>query len=124
MIDLQHIIQSKRELLGRETYSRTPINYSEGMSEDQKDRYIQYLAEQHQEDELTKKAMQLVLEDFVTRQKELKEQMASLMSEQSAIKAELVEERNKRKLANARRSPFRRSLIMRTRNVLVREGSG
>ena len=45
MIDLQHIIQSKRELLGRETYSRTPINYSEGMAEDQKDRYIQYLAE-------------------------------------------------------------------------------
>ena len=33
--------------LSRETYSRNPINYSEGMADDQKDRFIQYLAEQH-----------------------------------------------------------------------------
>ena len=39
MIELQHIIETKRELLSRETYSRNPINYSEGMAEDQKDRY-------------------------------------------------------------------------------------
>ena len=58
MIGLQHIIDSKRELLSRETYSRNPINYSEGMADDQKDRFIQYLAEQHQEDELTIKAHQ------------------------------------------------------------------
>ena len=64
MIELQHIIDSKRELLSRETYSRNPINYSEGMADDQKNRFIQYLAEQHQEDELTIKAMKLVLEDF------------------------------------------------------------
>ena len=48
MIDLQDIITTKRELLSRETYSRNPINYSAGMAEDQKDRYIQYLAEQNQ----------------------------------------------------------------------------
>lgn len=36
MIELQHIIETKRELLSRETYSRHPINYSEGMAEDQK----------------------------------------------------------------------------------------
>ena len=42
MIDLQDIITTKRELLSRETYSRNPINYSAGMAEDQKDRYIQY----------------------------------------------------------------------------------
>ena len=51
MIELQHIIETKRELLSRETCSRNPINYSEGMADDQKDRFIQYLAEQHQEDE-------------------------------------------------------------------------
>ncbi len=45
MIELQDIIKTKRELLRRETYSRIPINYSEGMADDQKDRYIQYLAE-------------------------------------------------------------------------------
>ncbi len=36
MIDLQDIITTKRELLSRETYSRTPINYSEDMAADQK----------------------------------------------------------------------------------------
>ena len=35
--------------MSRETYSRNPINYSEGMANDQKDRFIQYLTEQHQE---------------------------------------------------------------------------
>lgn len=62
MIELQHIIESKRELLSRETYSRTPVNYSEGMADDQKGRYFQYLADQHLEALLTQKAMQLVLE--------------------------------------------------------------
>ena len=76
MIELQHIIESKREVLSRETYSRTPINYSEGMSDDQKDRFIQYLAEQHQEDELTKRAMQQVLEDFMSNQKLMDEKLA------------------------------------------------
>ena len=50
------------------------------MAEDQKDRYIQYLAEQHQ------KAVQLVLEDFMAKQKELKEQIAAVQSEQSELK--------------------------------------
>ena len=72
MIELQHIIDSKRELLRRETYSRNPINYSEGMAEDQKDRYIQYLAEQNQDLRLTNDAMKLVLEDFMVQMKELK----------------------------------------------------
>lgn len=49
------------------------------MEDDQKDRYIQYLAEQHQEDELTKRAMELlVLEDFMALMKELKKQMSSM----------------------------------------------
>ena len=60
MIDLQDIITTKRELLSRETYSRNPINYSAGMAEDQKDRYIQYLAEQNQDLRLTGDAMRLV----------------------------------------------------------------
>ena len=61
MIDLQDIIKTKRELLSRETYSRNPINYSAGMAEDQKDRYIQYLAEQNQDLRLTGDAMKLCL---------------------------------------------------------------
>ena len=45
MKSLQHIIHMKRELLARETFSRQTVNYSEDMSADQKDRYIQYLVD-------------------------------------------------------------------------------
>ena len=71
MIDLQDIITTKRELLSRETYSRSPINYSAGMAEDQKERYIQYFAEQNQDLRLTSDAMKLVLEDFMAQMKDL-----------------------------------------------------
>ena len=65
MIDLQDIITTKRELLSRATCSLSPINYSAGMAEDQKERYIQYLSEQNQDLRLTSDAMKLVLEDFI-----------------------------------------------------------
>ena len=62
------------------------------MADDQKDRFIQYLAEQHQEDELTKRAMELVLEDFMAEMKELKNQMASMQSKQSDLENQLSED--------------------------------
>lgn len=99
MIELQHIIDSKRELLSRETYSRNPVNYSEGMAEDQKDRYIQYLAEQNQDLRLTSDAMKLVLEDFMAKMKGLEEQMASMQSKQSDLENRLSEEHKLRKSA-------------------------
>ena len=99
MIELQHIIDSKRELLSRETYSRNPINYSEGMADDQKDRFIRYLAEQHQEDELTIKAMKLVLEDFMDKMKGLEDQVSSMQSKQSDLENRLSEERKLRQSA-------------------------
>ena len=82
MIELRHIIDLKMEVLRRETFSRTPVNYSEGMAEDHKDRFIQYLAEQYQEEQLTRKAVELVLEDFMEKQKSLEEQMASWWAQQ------------------------------------------
>ena len=63
------------------------------MAEDQKDRYIQYLAEENQDLKLTEKAMLFVLEDFMVRQKELEERMSAFMFEQASIKEELLEER-------------------------------
>ena len=110
MIELQHIIDLKKEVLSRETYSRNPINYSEGMADDQKDRFIQYLAEQHQEDELTKRAMELVLEDFMAEMKELKNQMASMQSKQSDLENQLSEERKLRKSAE-RKAKFLREKL-------------
>ena len=80
------------------------------MADDQKDRFIQYLAEQHREDELTRKAMELVLEDFMARQKELDEKMSVLMSEHSSMKAELLEERKLRKAAERENRSLRERL--------------
>ena len=99
MIDLQDIIKTKRELLSRETYSRNPINYSAGMAEDQKDRYIQYLAEQNQDLRLTGDAMKLVLEDFMAQMKELKAQMSSMQSKHVDLENRLSEEHKLRKSA-------------------------
>ena len=69
------------------------------MAEDQKDRYIQYLAEQNQEDELTKRAMELVLEDFMAEMKELKDQMSSMQSKHADLENRFSEEHNLRKSA-------------------------
>ena len=110
MIGLQHIIDLKKELLSRETYSRNPINYSDGMADDQKDRFIQYLAEQHQEDELTKRAMELVLEDFMAQMKELNEQMSSMQSKQSDLENQLSEERKLRKSAERKAKSLQEKL--------------
>lgn len=80
---------------------------------DQKDHFIQYLAERHQEELLTRKAMEFVLEDFMERQKSLEEQMASLRVQQQdqaaqcralqarhkELERELAEERDRRQSA-------------------------
>ena len=99
MLELQDIITTKRELLSRATYSRNPINYSAGMAEDQKDRYIQYLAEQNQDLRLTGDAMRLVLEDFMAQMKELKDQMSSMQSKHVDLENRLSEEHKLRKSA-------------------------
>ena len=99
MIDLQDIITTKRELLSRETYSRNPINYSAGMAEDQKERYIQYLAEQNQDLRLTSDAMKLVLEDFMAQMKDLKDQVSSMQSKHADLENRLSEEHKLRKSA-------------------------
>ena len=99
MIDLQDIITTKRELLSRATCSLSPINYSAGMAEDQKDRYIQYLAEQNQDLRLTSDAMKLVLEDFMAQMKDLKAQVSSMESKHADLENRLSEEHKLRKSA-------------------------
>ena len=61
------------------------------MAENQKDRYIQYLAEQNQDLRLTSDAMELVLEDFMAEMKELKAQMVVFESNQADLQKELSE---------------------------------
>ena len=119
MIDLQDIITTKRELLSRETYSRSPINYSAGMAEDQKERYIQYFAEQNQDLRLTSDAMKLVLEDFMAQMKDLKDQVSSMESKHADLENRLSEEHKLLKSAERKINHFRKDLIMPIRNVLV-----
>ena len=69
------------------------------MAEDQKDRYIQYLAEQNQDLRLTSDAMKLVLEDFMAQMKELKDQMLSIQSKHADLESRLSEEHKLRKSA-------------------------
>ena len=111
MIELQHIIDLKKEALSRATYSRNPINYSEGMADDQKDRYIQYLAGQNQDLRLTSDAMKLVLEDFMAQMRELNGRMASTMqSKQSDLEHQLSAERKLRKSAERKAKSLREKL--------------
>ena len=87
------------------------------MADDQKDRFIQYLAEQHQEDELTIKAMKLVLEDFMVQMKELKDQMASMQSK-PIWKTGCQKSVSFANRLNVRQSPSGKNLILPIRNVL------
>ena len=100
--ELQHIIDSKRELLRRETVLRSPINYGAAMPSDQKDRYIRYLIEQHEEKDLELRAMKLAVEEFQSIHDGVAESLARLEKEMKEIRSELSSERNKRKVAEAR----------------------
>lgn len=106
MENIRYIIEQKRELIARETFSRPAFDCSEGMSEDRKGRYISYLVDRVNETELDKKAMELVLEDFLNTQKEMKEELAEMRKRQEQIdsglemsNSKLNEEIKKRKKA-------------------------
>ena len=99
MVKLSEIVNQKRELLMRDTFSRPAINRSEDMSESQKDRYIDYLADRVTTLDLDKRAMELVLEDFLKAQQQMLEKIASLESGQKALQNSLDEETRKRKAA-------------------------
>ena len=69
------------------------------MSEDQKDRYIDYLADRVTNLDLDNRAMGLVLEDFLKAQQQMQEEMAVLRSCQEKLQSLLDEETRKRKSA-------------------------
>ena len=69
------------------------------MAEDQKERYIQYFAEQNQNLRLTSDAMKLVLEDFMAQMKDLKAQVSSMESKHADLENRLSEEHKLRKSA-------------------------
>lgn len=112
MDKLQHIIEQKRELLARETFSRPVINYGEDLSMDEKDRYIHYLVDKYNDADLDRRAMMAVLEDFKTEQKALEERFSKLESRQSSVDTELAKTKSvladERKRRQAAESEARR----------------
>ena len=99
MNNLSEIVNQKRELLMRDTFSRPALNRSEDMSENQKDRFIDYLADRVTNLDLDKRAMELVLEDFLKTQQEMQKSMAALQADQQKLLSRLDEETRKRKAA-------------------------
>lgn len=116
MDDLQHIIKQKRELLSRDTFSRAAFDSSEGMSENQKDRYISYLVDRVNEMDLDKRAMELVLEDFLKAKKEMQEELSVMKKRQEQLDSKLDTETKKRKKAEQRVEQMENQLAFARKN--------
>ena len=78
-----------------------------------KDKHIQQLLEQHEEDMLTIRAIQLVMEDFMAKQKELEQKMADLIKNHDALNKQceqLQAEREKRMAAEIKIQQLQKEL--------------
>ena len=78
MDELQYFIEQKIELLARESNLCPALDYSEGMEADEQKRYINYLADRVNADDLEKRAMKLVLQDSLDKQKEYDVRLSKL----------------------------------------------
>ena len=102
MKELQHIIEQKQELLARESISRPALDYSEGMTAEEQKRYINYLVERVREADLGLRARDLVLQDFLDKQKEYDERISKLddvLSRIDSLESSLKDSERKRKAA-------------------------
>ena len=91
--ELRQFIVQKRELLSRETFSRRAFNRCENMSDEMKNRYVEYLIERLENAELDNRAMKLVLEDL-TKELSRSNRMLEKLNESQSL---LEEERKSRK---------------------------
>ena len=100
MDGLLHIIKQKQALLAREMTSCPALDYSEDMTADEQKRYINYLAERVRQDDLEKRAMRLVMQDFLDQKKEDEERLSKLdevLSRIDLLESELREKDRKLK---------------------------
>lgn len=112
--ELRQLIVQKRELLARETFSRRAFNRCENMSDEMKNRYVEYLIERLENTELDNCAMKLVLEDLtkeLSRSNQMLEKLndlQSLLEEERESRKSLEQENIKLKeqLKSARKNRF------------------
>ena len=119
MDELQHIIEQKQELLARETISRPALDYSEGMTAEEQKRYINYLAERVREADLGLRARDLVLQDFLDKQKEYDERLSKLddvLSRIDSLESSLKDSERKRKAAERKVDDLKAKLKFANKN--------
>ena len=119
MDELQHIIEQKQELLARESISRPALDYSEGMTAEEQKRYINYLAERVREADLGLHARDLVLQDFLDKQKEYEERLSKLdvvLSDVEDLKKCLSSEVKRRKAAERKAADLEAKLKFANKN--------
>lgn len=112
-------------MLARGNTPRPAVNYTEGMSSDQKDRFIEYLIEQNESLKLDLRAMHAVLEDMKdelakSNDSLLKsnEVLAGLQSEISSLRSELQQERKGRKVLERENLRLTEKLAFANKNRL------
>lgn len=101
------------------------VNYTEDMSSDQKDRFIEYLIEQNESQKLDLRAMHAVLEDMKdelakSNDSLLKsnEVLAGLQSEISSLRFEFQQEREERKVLERENLHLEKQLDLINKNHL------
>ena len=119
MDELQHIIGQKQALLVREEVSFRALDYSEGMTSEEQKRYINYLAERVRKDDLEKRAMKLVLQDFLDKQKEYEgrlSQLDAVLSRVDSLEEALAEKGRKLEAAERKVSDLTAKLKFANKN--------
>lgn len=93
------------------------------MSSDQKDRFVEYLIEQNEDQKLTIRAMQAVLEDFRKEQEgtnkllaEANAKVSQVLSQLEALQAELRQERKERKSLERKNARLQEKLDFANKN--------
>ena len=101
------------------------VNYTEDMSSDQKDRFIEYLIEQNESQKLDLRAMHAVLEDMkdelaksMDSLLKSNEVLAGLQSEISSLRFELQQEREERKVLERENLHLEKQLDLINKNRL------
>ena len=98
--------------------NKVPYHISEYMAEEQK-RYINYLAERVNADDLEKRAMKLVLQDFLDKQKEYDVRLSKLdavLSDVEDLKKNLASEVKRRKAAERKMDDLQAKLKFANKN--------
>ncbi len=104
--------------LARGNAPRPAVNYTEGMSSDQKDRFIEYLIEQNESQKLDLRAIHAVLEDMKNELSKSNEALVSLPSEISSLRFELQQERKERKVLECEKLCLEKQLNIANNNRL------